>query len=508
VIFFIATAGLYVYLKNNINGDSGNFQNTILAGFIGFTIFAIIVIALLGFYFNQYFFKPLNKIATAMSNDNSSSLQNISTKNTDLGRVAQKIKLYLSQKEAFQEEIKNRKQTETELKQALLETEKATLDKARAENATGAKSEFLSTMSHEIRTPLNGLIGVVNLLKEETLTTRQKEYVDILSYSSKHLVALVSDILDFTKIEEGKVGLDKSSFNLNSVCEAVHHLYKITAENKSIQFKYIPDEVVSYSIYGDSVRLNQILTNLVGNAIKFTQKGCVTFSYKQIAKSDKSCTIEFVIEDTGIGIAENEQAQIFNVFSQANNKIASTFGGTGLGLAICKKLIELKGGTLKMNSVLGKGTVFSFCLSFETSPYQTLPEVTQTNFLNTETLQGMKVLVAEDNNINILVLKRFLEKWGVLTTVVLNGKDALEAIEQQQFDLVLMDIHMPVMNGEEATKIIRANSNTTISQLPVVALTATASVDAQQSLLASGFTNYISKPFNPESLFRLLKKYY
>ena len=363
-------------------------------------------------------------------------------------------------------------------------------------------------MSHEIRTPLNGVIGVVNLLKEENLTERQKEYVDILSYSSKHLLSLVSDILDFTKIEKGKIDLNVESFNVQSVCESIHHLYKITANNKNLAFTYSPDPQVSYSIYGDSVRLSQILTNLVGNAIKFTQHGVVKFTYKQIAATSKSCTIEFTVSDTGIGIAENEQANIFDGFSQANNKIASSYGGTGLGLSICKKLIKLQGGKLNMESDFGKGTTFSFCLAFETHPYEILPEPTASLIHTANSLQGMKVLVAEDNNINILVLKRFLEKWGVLCTVTLNGKEAIAAINKDDFDVVLMDIHMPEMNGEEATKIIRASENAKIAAMPIVALTATASVDVQRTLMASGFTNYLSKPFNPEGLFRLLKKYY
>ena len=509
--FSIVSFLLYTFIGNTIIEQSQLNKNILPAVKISFVIFTIFIGSIIFISvccLRSYFFTPLQKISEAMKTENTNSLSTIKTQNTEFGKIAQQLESYLEQKRAFKNEIQSRIQTENELKDAVLQIEQATLAKARAENATGAKSEFLSTMSHEIRTPLNGVIGVVNLLKEEDLTERQKEYVDILAYSSKHLVSLVSDILDFTKIEKGKIDLDVASFNLQSVCESIHHLYKITANNKNLQFNYTPDSQVSFSIYGDSVRLSQILTNLVGNAIKFTQKGRVNFSYKQIATTPKSCTIEFTISDTGIGIEENEQAQIFDGFSQANNKIASSYGGTGLGLSICKKLIELQGGILEMKSEFGKGTIFSFCLAFETHPYEILLEPTKVIIHNADSLQGMKVLVAEDNSINVLVLKRFLEKWGVLCTVTPNGKEAVEAINKDDFDLVLMDIHMPEMNGEEATKIIRASENKKVAATPIVALTATASVDVQKTLMASGFTNYLSKPFNPESLFRLLKKHY
>ena len=516
LIFSIAFFGmasflLYYFIYHQVINKNQENENVVAAIKYSFFIFTLIigtVIFISVRVLKKHFFAPLEKIAQAMKEENTDNLDYIKTQKTTFAKIALQLDSYLKQKQAFKNEISGRIQTENELKEAVEQIETATLAKARAENATGAKSEFLSTMSHEIRTPLNGIIGVVNLLKEEDLTDRQKEYVDILSYSSKHLVSLVSDILDFTKIENGKIDLEVASFNLQSVCESIHHLYKITANNKNLEFNYTPDSQVSYSIYGDSVRLSQILTNLVGNAIKFTQKGLVDFSYKQIAATSKSCTIEFTISDTGIGIIENEQANIFNGFSQANNKIASSYGGTGLGLSICKKLIELQGGKLNMKSDFGKGTTFSFCLAFETHPYEVLPEPTKALTHTADSLQGMKVLVAEDNNINVLVLKRFLEKWGVICTVTLNGKEAVAAVSKDDFDLVLMDIHMPEMNGEEATKIIRASENKKIASIPIVALTATASVDVQKILMASGFTNYLSKPFNPESLFRLLKKHY
>ncbi len=474
-----------------------------------FLLFTALIIFILYRYFFTYFFHPLQKITTALEEENATALADVKSKNTELGRVAKLIELYFKQNNEYQAEINNRVETEAELKWAVEQIENATIAKVRAEQSAVAKSEFLATMSHEIRTPINGVIGIANLLKDEELTPRQKEYVDILAYSSKHLLALVSDILDFSKIETGKVEFETSSFNLEGLCESIYQVFKISADNKNIELKYIPDKAIEHSVYGDSMRVNQVLTNLVGNAIKFTQEGSVTISYKLISRTTNNCTVEFIIADTGIGIANAEQNKIFDGFSQANKKIASNFGGTGLGLSISKKLIELQGGKLTMKSKIGVGSEFSFYLTFETHAYENvLPNANVTGSLKRETLDGMKILVAEDNSINILVLKRFLEKWNVQYQIATNGKAALDLIEKEDFDLVLMDIHMPEMDGEEATSFIRLNTNKKISKIPIIALTANASSDVQQKLLNSGFTNYISKPFNPDNLFRLLKKYY
>jgi CheY-like chemotaxis protein len=228
-----------------------------------------------------------------------------------------------------------------------------------------------------------------------------------------------------------------------------------------------------------------------------------------LSKTTNNCTIEFTVKDTGIGIADDEQDKIFDGFSQANKTISSEYGGSGLGLPISKKLIELQGGKLQMSSEFGKGTTFTFYLTFETHAYEgVLPAPPKASFIKKDVLNGMKVLIAEDNKINILVIKRFLEKWGIHYRVSVNGKEALQMIDKEDFDLVLMDLHMPEMDGEDATKLIRINHSKKISSLPIIALTANASIDTQQKLLNNGFTNYISKPFNPDNLFKLLKKYY
>jgi signal transduction histidine kinase/CheY-like chemotaxis protein len=472
-------------------------------------IFVALIFIILYRYFFKFFFNPLEKISIALEKNNALPLVNIIKKDTELGKVAKLIETFFTQNKVFETEIDNRKKSEAELKIALEQVQTSTVEKIRAEQSAEAKSEFLSTMSHEIRTPINGVIGVANLLKEENLTPRQREYVDILNFSSKHLLSLISDILDFSKIETGKVEFDTTSFNLDNVCESVFQIFKISAGEKHIDLFYTPDTSLQTSVYGDTVRLNQILTNLVGNAIKFTNKGSVSFGYKILSQRQNNCTVEFTVKDTGIGIASNEQGQIFESFSQANKSISSNFGGTGLGLAISKKLIELQGGKLSMKSEFGKGTEFTFYITFEAHAYDNiLPEPVKTSYTKKDNLNGMKILVAEDNNINVLVIKRFLEKWGIHYKVGANGKEALEMVGKEDFDLVLMDLHMPEMGGEDATKLIRLNTDKKINSLPIIALTANASSDTQQKLLNNGFTNYISKPFNPDNLFKLLKKYY
>jgi signal transduction histidine kinase/CheY-like chemotaxis protein len=499
---------LIIKITNNLP-ETKIYIDFVRVALILFLLFIGIVIIALYRYFFRYFFKPLEKITIALEENNSSAIINVLAKDTELGKVAKMIDSFFKQNEKYQTEINNRIQTEAELKWAVDKIQIATLEKVRAEQSADAKSEFLSTMSHEIRTPINGVIGVANLLKDEKLTPRQKEYVDILSYSSKHLLALVSDILDFSKIETGKVEFESTSFDLNTVCESVYQIFKINADAKKIIFNYTPDLFISNPIYGDSVRVNQILTNLVGNAIKFTNEGSVSLSYKLLSKTTNNCTIEFTISDTGIGIANNEQHKIFDGFSQANKKISSTFGGSGLGLAISKKLIEMQAGKLTMQSELGKGTDFIFYLTFETHISDSgLPNIKSNSSSSKNDLTGMKILVAEDNNINVLVIKRFLEKWGVHYRVANNGKYALDLLEKEDFDVVLMDIHMPEMDGEEATNLIRVNINDKIRSIPIIALTANASVDMQQKLLNNGFSNYISKPFNPDNLFKILNKYY
>lgn len=373
-----------------------------------------------------------------------------------------------------------------------------------------AKSEFLSTMSHEIRTPINGVIGIVNLLMEENLTDLQREYVNTLNFSAQHLSTIVSDILDFSKIESGNLILEKAHFDLEEVCRNVFKLFKNKALEKNIEYCFTPGALVDHLIFGDVFRLNQILTNLLSNAVKFTEEGRVDFGYTIKEDTAEAVTLLFSIKDTGIGIHELEQEKIFEYFSQANERISRKYGGTGLGLTISKRLVEMQGGEIYVESNADKGSIFTVELTFEKiiHPVDSNAKNTSITDALSEVLPGMKILVAEDHHINAMVLVHQLEKWQVACTLVNDGKEAVERLKKENFDLVLMDIWMPNMDGIQALKAIRSMDRETSPQTPVVAFTADASLDSIRGFLENGFDECITKPFNPKSLFCTLKKYY
>jgi signal transduction histidine kinase/CheY-like chemotaxis protein/sensor domain CHASE-containing protein len=381
-------------------------------------------------------------------------------------------------------------------------------DITKQKQAALAKSEFLSCMSHEIRTPINGVVGVANLLLEEKLTDKQQEYVKTLNFSAQHLSTVVSDILDFSKIESGHMTFEKVSFNLENNCKYIFDLFANKASEKIIGYNFNPSEVQNYSLYGDYVRLNQVLSNLLSNAIKFTDKGTVDFSYSVKEENNHNVTIVFSIKDTGIGISHKQKAQIFESFTQADETITRQYGGTGLGLTISKKLVELQGGKISVNSTPGMGSEFLVELSFDKHVYKgnQIKDITTAEKNQIKDLTGLRILVAEDNKINAMVLTRFLSGWNVENKVAANGIEVLDILENKQFDMILMDIQMPKMDGIEATKKIRESQNSLFENIPIIAFTADASVDKHRELLKMGFDHCMTKPFNPDILFSYLRK--
>jgi PAS domain S-box-containing protein len=367
--------------------------------------------------------------------------------------------------------------------------------KNRAEEAARAKSQFLSTMSHEIRTPLNGVIGMTNLLLEESKDPSIREHLDILKFSGETLLSLVNDILDLNKIDSGNVQIENLEFNLNFLASNIISLYQTKAKEKNIELNLMVEGLLP-QIIGDPYRLTQILGNLVSNAIKFTQDGKVELKIGVLRQSEKELTIIFEVVDTGIGIPKEKQKQVFDLFIQAESHTSRMYGGTGLGLAIVKKLVELMKSEIQLESEQGRGSRFFFEVSFAKG--ESILEIVETKITNLKTgsMEGKRVLLVEDNNINVSVASRFLKKWGLVVDVAENGKVALEKIAKSDYDLILMDLQMPVMDGFEATKNIRAVDKH--RNLPIIALSADALRETKEKVFRYSMNDYILKPFNPD----------
>jgi PAS domain S-box-containing protein len=376
----------------------------------------------------------------------------------------------------------------------------------RAEEAAFSKQQFMSTMSHEIRTPLNEVIGITNLLYQSNPREDQMEFINTLRFSANHLMTLVNDILDYNKMEAGKIVFEKTEFDLASMLEDVKRSYSHHAKEKGISFSVEKSANLPVSLIGDPVRLNQIMTNLISNAMKFTSTGGISLSAAVKEKHEHRAVLEFAVTDTGIGIAKDKLDEIFESYAQASPDTTRKYGGTGLGLAICKRLVDLQGGSLSVSSEPDKGSVFRFSIEYG------LPatDARATDKSAAETMKGLvgkKILVAEDNKINFFVANKFLESWGVIVTHVENGSLALDEVNKTQYDLILMDLHMPVMDGIEATRIIRSSADKKISSMPIVALTAAVMSEAHDKIENLAINDYVLKPFKPKDLYDRIAKH-
>ncbi|MCF2520148.1 response regulator [Dyadobacter sp. CY351] len=369
-----------------------------------------------------------------------------------------------------------------------------------AEDATLAKSEFLSTMSHEIRTPLNGIVGIVHLLEEnKSRSEEEMELIETLKFSSIHLMAVVNDILDFNKINSNHVKLHPVTFDIEELFKNLYNSFLPRAREKGLELSADLSPNLP-QLRGDQVRLSQVINNLIHNAIKFTDSGFVKFSVKELERTnDGIIKLEFAVSDTGIGISEDQQSNVFEIFTQVRSLVKRQDGGTGLGLAISRELVRLFGGELRLKSKLGDGSVFSFQIAL---PYSvTVEDPAKSEKVSTPALnKGSKVLVVDDNATNLIFATSLLKRKNIPFDLASDGKQAVDKYFSDRFDLIFMDLRMPVMDGFEATSMIRERD----PQIPIVALTASAFEDERERALANGFTDYLVKPFLPPDFYKIV----
>ncbi|MEC3906897.1 ATP-binding protein [Tamlana sp. 2201CG12-4] len=375
------------------------------------------------------------------------------------------------------------------------------------QKASASKDEFLSTMSHEIRTPLNAVTGLTNILLMEDYLPEQAENLKALKYSGEHLLGLINDLLDFNKIKSGKLKVAEKDFSLNYFLENIKSHFALRAEKKGILFCVRKENDVPNSIIGDKLKLTQIIKNLLSNSLKFTEKGSIVLSVKNLGIEKNKITLKFKVTDTGIGISKSRQDTIFESFMQADSETSLKYGGTGLGLSISKKLLKLQGSDLKLKSALGKGAAFSFKITYKVSNRLNLYQPEMIKLQPDYAPLNIDVLVAEDNKMNVLILKRFFAKWNVNYKIAENGQEVLNILKASNFSLILMDLQMPLLNGYETALAIRNLPDHTKANMPIIALTAFAQTDIKEKTERYKMNGFMGKPFNPEKLYTLLKTY-
>ena len=404
-------------------------------------------------------------------------------------------------------DITEQKRNEKELIEAKVFAELATLiaeeAKAKAETATGiaedavkAKQQFLSNMSHEIRTPMNAIIGFTKVLLKTDLSAKQKEYLTAIKLSGDALIVLINDILDLAKVDAGKMTFEQTPFRMASSISAMLHMFEPKIQEKNLELVKEYNNRIPEVLLGDPVRLHQIILNLVSNAVKFTTKGKITVSVNLIHEDEQKVTIEFAVTDTGIGIPADKIEKIFENFQQASSHTSRLYGGTGLGLSIVKQLIEPQGGSIRVKSKIDEGSVFSFTLDFQKTNAEVEGEA-EILELDPE-IKNIKVLVVEDIALNQLLMKTLLDDFGFEQDIAANGKIAIEKLKSGSYDIIVMDLQMPEMNGFEATEFIRKTMN---SKIPIIALTADVTTVDLAKCKAVGMNDYIAKPVDERILY-------
>lgn len=378
----------------------------------------------------------------------------------------------------------------------------------KSEKVVNEKTKFLANMSHEIRTPLNGILGMLQLINVENLSKDQKRNLELAEYSANHLLDVVNMILDYSKLKEEKIGIEDRSIDLCVISKNLEEIFWSQADEKNLNFEVEYDPKIPSRVNGDSMRIQQVLMNLLSNALKFTNQGSVSLKVNVISQNSAQVILLFEVTDTGEGIAENAKDKLFQAFEQKDISTTRKYGGTGLGLTISHQLVELMGGKLNLTSDVGKGSKFYFHLKFDIihEPYP--PQTTNSNFENEDFEFGdFRILVAEDNKINQLVIEKMLKRMKLNFKIVENGEKAFDLFKNENFDLILMDIHMPVMNGYEATSKIKSHPKYLLNKPPIIAITASAFAEDQEEAFQKGMDDFITKPIHFKKLSSKLNAY-